>query len=231
MHADLAAQTRAFMDGRLRQLEARMAELTSEIAAAAANREEAERALARAQAAGRAASTMTKRRLREGASATLTVATETQAALRHRLAGVEVEVAGAAQGRVHRRQLQRSPALLAARRRGGPAPERGGSRHARAGDAARQPARASSPTRRSATPSLLQPSLSAPVRGSVWEVMTAPGETVVRGQELVRAARLLGRGGHRHGRRDGLQPAAHRRSGTLPPARREHAITRGASSA
>ncbi len=28
--------------------------------------------------------------------------------------------------------------------------------------------------------------LSAPVRGSVWEVMTAPGETVVRGQELVR---------------------------------------------
>ncbi len=28
--------------------------------------------------------------------------------------------------------------------------------------------------------------LTAPVRGSVWEVMTAPGETVVRGQELVR---------------------------------------------
>ena len=28
--------------------------------------------------------------------------------------------------------------------------------------------------------------LTAPVRGSVWEVLTAPGETVVRGQELVR---------------------------------------------
>jgi multidrug resistance efflux pump len=28
--------------------------------------------------------------------------------------------------------------------------------------------------------------LTAPVRGSVWEVMTAPGETVVRGQELMR---------------------------------------------
>jgi multidrug resistance efflux pump len=28
--------------------------------------------------------------------------------------------------------------------------------------------------------------VAAPVRGSVWEVMTAPGETVVRGQELVR---------------------------------------------
>jgi len=36
LHADLAAQTRAFMDGRLRQLEARTAELRSEIAAATA---------------------------------------------------------------------------------------------------------------------------------------------------------------------------------------------------
>ena len=28
--------------------------------------------------------------------------------------------------------------------------------------------------------------LVAPVRGSIWEIMTAPGETVVRGQDLVR---------------------------------------------
>ena len=73
--------------------------------------------------------------------------------------------------------------------------------------------------------------LSAPVRGSVWEVMTAPGETVVRGQELVRLLDCSGVvvtatvGETAYNRLRIGDPA------TLPPARRKHAITRGASSA
>ena len=64
--------------------------------------------------------------------------------------------------------------------------------------------------------------LSAPVRGSVWEVMTAPGETVVRGQELVRLLDCSGVVVTATVGETAYNRLQHRRSGALPPARREH---------
>jgi chorismate mutase len=49
LHKDLADQTRAFRVARLDQLQARIAELGSDTAAATAKREEAQQALARAR--------------------------------------------------------------------------------------------------------------------------------------------------------------------------------------
>lgn len=183
MHKDLSEQTRAFMDGRLRQLEARSAELTSEIAAAAANRQEAESALARATPL--AASKTITTAVFEKAKRDVTVATETHAALRHRLAGVEVEAASLRKGvfigdsyNDRPRSSQRADEVaqrlseVSANLREHET-QIANLRDEKAEEAKRFADNAAA-------------ELTAPVRGSVWEVMTAPGETVVRGQELVR---------------------------------------------
>jgi multidrug resistance efflux pump len=183
MHKDLSEQTQAFMDGRSRQLEARIAELTSEIAAAAANRQEAERALARATPLAES-KTITNATF-EKAKRDVTVATETHAALRHRLAGIEVEAASLRKGVFIGDSYNDRPRSSQ-----------------RADEVAQRLSEVSSELRERETQlanlrteladetirfaALAAAELSAPVRGSVWEVLTAPGETVVRGQELVR---------------------------------------------
>jgi multidrug resistance efflux pump len=183
MHKDLADQTRAFLDGRLRQLEARVAELTSEIAAAAANRQEAERALARATPLA-ASQTITSAAL-EKVKRDVTVATETHTALRHRLAGVEVEANSLRKGvfigdsyNDRPRSSQRADEV--AQRLS----EVSATLREHETQLANLRGELGDETKRFAD--LAAAELSAPVRGSVWEVMTAPGETVVRGQELVR---------------------------------------------
>ena len=183
MHKDLADQTRAFMDGRLRQLEARVGELTSEIAAAAANRQEAERALARALPLAET-QTITNATL-EKVKRDVTVTTETHAALRHRLAGIEVEAASLRKGvfigdsyNDRPRSSQRADEV--AQRLS----EVSATLREHETQIANLRGELTDETKRFAE--LAAADLSAPVRGSVWEVMTAPGETVVRGQELVR---------------------------------------------
>ena len=183
MHTDLSEQTRAFMDGRLRQLEARSAELTSEIAAAAANRQEAERALARALPLAES-QTITNASL-EKVKRDVTVTTETHAALRHRLAGIEVEAASLRKGvfigdsyNDRPRSSQRADEV--AQRLS----EVTATLREHETQLANLRGELTDETKRFAE--LAAADLSAPVRGSVWEVMTAPGETVVRGQELVR---------------------------------------------
>ena len=183
MHKDLADQTRVFMDGRLRQLEARVGELTSEIAAAAANRQEAERALARALPLAET-QTITNATL-EKVKRDVTVTTETHAALRHRLAGIEVEAASLRKGvfigdsyNDRPRSSQRADEV--AQRLS----EVSASLREHETQIANLRGELTDETKRFAE--LAAAELSAPVRGSVWEVMTAPGETVVRGQELVR---------------------------------------------
>ena len=89
------------------------------------------------------------------------------------------------------------PALLAARRRDRPAPERGDGRICASARRASPACATSLPRRRGATRSVAAAELTAPVRGSVWEVLTAPGETVVRGQDLVRLLDCSGRRRHR----------------------------------
>lgn len=183
MHKDLSEQTHAFMNGRLRQLQARSAELTSEIAAAAANRDEAERALARATPLVES-KTITNATF-EKTKRDVTVATETHAALRHRLAGIDVEAASLRDGvfigdsyNDRPRSSQRADEV--AQRLS----EVSADLREREAQLTNLRTELSDETKRYGE--LATAELSAPVRGSVWEVLTAPGETVVRGQELVR---------------------------------------------
>jgi biotin carboxyl carrier protein len=183
LHGDLAGQTAIFQEGRTRQLQAHALELNSEIAAAAANREEAERVVARYAPLAQTG-TVTKAAL-EKAQRDVAVTAATHDALLHRLAAAKIELSALQQGifigdsyndrpRSSQRadeigeklsevnaQIREHEARLA------------GLRQELKSEADRFAALASA-------------EISAPVRGSVWEVLTSPGETVVRGQELVR---------------------------------------------
>jgi multidrug resistance efflux pump len=183
LHADLAAQTQAFAQGRERQLELRMAELASEIAGAEANREEADRALERATPLA-ATKTMTAAAY-EKAKRDARVAAEAQSALRHRLAAVEVELASLRKGvfigdsyNDRPRSSQRADEL--AQRLS----EVSADIRERDALIASLQGEIADETRRFEAVAAAE--LAAPVRASVWEVMTAPGETVVRGQDLMR---------------------------------------------
>ena len=92
LRTELSAQTRAFQDGRVNRLEARVAELRSELQAAAARREEANHALERARALAQSGTTSAA--VLEKARRDATIAIEAEAALGHRLVGEEVELAG-----------------------------------------------------------------------------------------------------------------------------------------
>jgi multidrug resistance efflux pump len=183
LHADLAAQTEAFTEGRRSQLQARVQEIKSEIAAAIANREEAELALQRATplAASKTMTSAVFEKVRRDAR----VAAETQTALRHRLAAVEVELAALAKGvfvgdsyNDRPRSSQRADEI--AQRLG----EVTADIRAREQHISALRSEIADETRRYEEDAAAD--IAAPVRGSVWEVMTAPGETVVRGQELMR---------------------------------------------
>ena len=181
--AVLVEQTRAFQAGRIERIAARTAELKSEITAAEARRDEAAQTLARAQslvASGTISSVALDKLKRESI-----VAAEAHTALSHRLTGEEVELA-ALRGGIYvgdsyndRPQSQQRADEVAARLSEVTASlsEREARLMALRGDIETERVRFE--TRAAA-------SLTAPVRGSVWEVMTAPGETVVAGQELMR---------------------------------------------
>jgi multidrug resistance efflux pump len=181
--ADLRAQIAAFRDGRQRQLRARAAELKSEIAAAEASREEADGVLARAAelfAKGSGTKAAHDKALRDAA-----VATHTDAALQHRLAGVEVELAALEQGTFvgdsyndQPRSAQRADEV--AQRLS----EVTADLHER--EAQLASVRRELASERARYLNVASAQLVAPVRARVWEVLTAPGESVVRGQELLR---------------------------------------------
>ena len=181
--AVLAEQTRAFQAGRIERIAARTAELKSEITAAEARRDEAAQTLARAQslvASGTISSVALDKLKRESI-----VAAEAHTALGHRLTGEEVELAALRDGIYvgdsynDRPQSQQRADEVAARLSEVTAAlsEREARLVALRGDIETERVRFE--TRAAA-------SLTAPVRGSVWEVMTARGETVVAGQELMR---------------------------------------------
>ncbi len=183
LHAELSGQTLAFKEARERQLDARIAELKSEVAGAGANKAEAERALGRAtplQESG----TITKAAF-EKVRRDVTVTTEAEAALRHRLAGVEVERDALTRGvfvgdsyNDQPRSSQRADEI--SQRLSEVAAD------IRERDVRLAALRTELTEETLRYEALAATELTAPVRGSVWEVLTAPGETVVRGQELVR---------------------------------------------
>jgi multidrug resistance efflux pump len=183
LHQEYTANAESFRVGRMAQLKSRMAETQSEISAATARHEEAQQTLERAQSLSEAG-TGTLVTL-ERAQRDATVAKRTLEALGHRRNTLNVELTALGKGvfvgdsyNDRPQSLQRADdvtlrlneiaADISQRQtrlasvRTELAEERG--RYARRSMAA----------------------LVAPTRGSVWEVMTAPGEQVVLGQDLVR---------------------------------------------
>lgn len=173
----------AFRTGRMAQLESRIAETQSEMAAATARDEEAKQTLERAKSLAEAGTgtIVSLERARRDA----TVAAQSLEVLKHRRNTLDVELTALRDGvfvgdsyNDRPQSLQRADEI-ALRLNETAAEIR--QRHSRlaslrtelAGETARYAERASA-------------ALSSPITGSVWEVMTAPGESVGRGQELVR---------------------------------------------
>ncbi len=173
----------AFRTNRIAQLTSRMAETRSDIAAATARNEEAQLALARAQSltdAGTGTVVALERARRDA-----TVAVQTLEAARHRLNTLEVELSALNRGifvgdsyNDRPQSLQRADDItlrlneinadIALRET-----RLAGLRTELAAERERHGQRSSA-------------ALVAPTNGSIWEVMTAPGESVVLGQDLVR---------------------------------------------
>jgi multidrug resistance efflux pump len=183
LHKELADQARAFRAARLDQLAARIAELGSDTVAAEARREEARQALARARSlyeTGSGAQVSLDRAQRDA-----TVAEQTLLSLGHRRTALDVELAALKTGiyvgdsyNDRPQSLQRADDLTLRLNELGADIEQRQARLALlrtelVGEQKRYAERS-------------EANLASPVRGSVWEIMTAPGESVARGQDLVR---------------------------------------------
>jgi multidrug resistance efflux pump len=183
LHAEFVTQTRQFQDGRVRQLEARTGELRSEISAAEARRQETAAVLQRVfalEAKGAAARATLDKAQRDDE-----IATQSIRAMQQRLKAVEIELDAARSGfflgdsyndrpRSAQRadELQQQAADLSVELE---------QREARLTRLAVELAE-----ERSRFADLAEAVILAPTNGSVWEVLTAPGEQVNRGQNLAR---------------------------------------------
>ena len=183
LHAGFVVQTHQFQDGRVRQLEARAAEIKSDLAAARAKREETAAVLQRTAALeSRGAQT---RAALDRAQRENEIAVQSIVAGEQRLKALEVELQAARTGfflgdsyndrpRSAQRadELQQQIAELDAELR------------QRATRLTRLNAELAEEASR--YNDLAEASIATPTHGSVWEVLTAPGEEVRRGQELAR---------------------------------------------
>jgi multidrug resistance efflux pump len=183
MHSELSNQLRSFQDGRLRQLTARGAEIASELAAARANRDAAQQALARVEPMANSGSipAATLERYRRDAKVTA----ETYAAIEHRLSALQVELKAAESGTFIGDTYNDQP--RSAQR----IDEVGQRLNELNADLRDRDTRISTLRKELTEESKRQAERSAavlttPVAATVWEVLTSPGEAVVRGQDLVR---------------------------------------------
>jgi multidrug resistance efflux pump len=183
LHREHSTNAEAFRTGRIAQLESRMAETRSDAAAAMARHEEAQQTLERAQAladTGTGTVVALERARRDA-----TVAAQTLEALRHRLNTLDVELSALRRGvyvgdsyNDRPQSLQRADEITLRL-------------NEITADLAQREARLANLRNELAAENMRHAQRSAaglvaPVSGSVWEVMTAPGESVVRGQDLVR---------------------------------------------
>lgn len=183
LHHEHTTNAEAFRIGRIAQLESRMAETRSEIAAATARREEALQTLERAQAladAGTGTVVALERARRDA-----TVASQTLEASGHRLNTLDVELSALRRGVYVGDSYNDRPQSLQR------ADEIDLRLNGITADIAQREARLASLRTELAAENMRYAQRSAaglvaPVSGSIWEVMTAPGESVVRGQDLVR---------------------------------------------
>lgn len=180
---DLARQSEQFREGRIKQLEARLAEIETTIAASAARREEAAAAVERASSlvrSGTVSSVELARLTRE-----LTIARQNERAARHRLDATSVELTAVREGIFLGDSYNDRPSSL----------QRSEEMRQRAetltADIAGQDAEIRSLSSEIAAEeyrfgNFSEALVKLPVAGRIWEVMTAPGEDVRAGQALVR---------------------------------------------
>lgn len=183
LHAEFTEQTRQFQDGRVQQLEARNREMRSEISANRARREEAAAVLQRTSEletrGAQSRATLDKARRDHE------ILIHTIAASEHRLKSIEIELTAAKNGfflgdsyNDRPRSAQRADEM---QQQIGELKAEIQQRDARV---ARLKTELESETARYVDHA--EVSIVAPSAGSVWEVFTAPGEQVRRGQELAR---------------------------------------------
>ncbi len=180
---ELTKQTQQFTQGRIRQLGARIAALDHDLAAAIARSEEADAAFARAETlanSGTISSAETGRLRRDKI-----VAAETEAGARQRLEEASVELAAANQGvfvgdSYNDRPSSAQQADAMRLRIGDLAAD------LQAHDAALERLRAAVAEEEARYKLRSDVEVALPVSGRVWEVLTAPGEHVSRGQDLIR---------------------------------------------
>jgi multidrug resistance efflux pump len=183
LHTDLSNQVRIFQHGRLRQLTERAAELRSELAAARINRDTAARALARIEpmvGSGSITATTLEKYTREAQ-----VTAETYLIVEHRLAALGVELEAAQQGTFIGDSYNDKPRSS---QRVDEIGQRLGELKAdlRERDARLVTLRTELTEETKLFEENSAAELVAPVTSRVWEMLTAPGESVVRGQDLVR---------------------------------------------
>ena len=180
---ELTKQTQQFTEGRVRQLNARVAALGHDVAAAAARAEEADAALARANALVKSGTLSGAEvgRLRRDKI----VADENDAGARQRLEEASVELAAANQGTFLGDSYNDRPSSA---QRADEMRLRVGDLAAdlQANDAALNRARAAVADEEARYQIRSDVEIALPVSGRVWEVLTAPGEHVSRGQDLIR---------------------------------------------
>jgi multidrug resistance efflux pump len=183
IQAELTGQLRSFQEGRLNQLKARAAEIASEMAAARANRDAAQQALARVQPMANSGSipAATLERYKRDAQVTA----ETYTAIEHRLSAMQVELKAAEAGTFigdtyndQPRSAQRIDEIA----------QRLNELNAdlRDRDTRIATLRKELTQEEKRHGERAEAVLTTPVAATVWEVLTSPGETVVRGQDLVR---------------------------------------------
>jgi len=183
IQAELSGQLRSFQEGRLNQLKARAAEIASEMAAARANRDAAQQAPARVQPMANSGSipTATLERYKRDAQVTA----ETYTAIEHRLSALQVELkaaeAGTFIGDTYNDQPRSAQRIDEIAQRLNELNANLRDRDTRLVTLRKELAQEEQRLGERATAVL-----TTPVAATIWEVLTSPGEAVVRGQDLVR---------------------------------------------
>ncbi|WP_234681878.1 HlyD family secretion protein [Bradyrhizobium monzae] len=180
---DLARQASQFRDGRVLQLEARIAEIQTSIEAAAARRDEANAAVERATSLAKSGNVSTVELAR--LTRELSVSQQTELGARKRLDAAKVELAAAQNGSFLGDSYNDRPSSV----------QREEEMRQRAGDLEADLARTDTEIAWLANEiiveevrfaDLSEANITTPVAGRVWEMMTSPGEDVQAGQPLLK---------------------------------------------
>ncbi|RXH41647.1 HlyD family secretion protein [Bradyrhizobium zhanjiangense] len=180
---DLARQAAQFKEGRILQLEARIAEIQTSIEAAAARREEANSAVERASSLARSGSVSTVELAR--LTRELAVAQQTELGARKRLDAAKVELAAAQNGSFLGDSYNDRPSSV----------QREEEMRQRVADLKADLMHADAEISWLANEITVEQihyigraeaEIKAPVAGRIWEMMTSPGEDVRAGQPLLK---------------------------------------------